>query len=320
MPKLTIELPVPVETTDDDIIVSYSEMSSYRQCPLKHQLGYKERWTKPNEEMSALAKGTLWHLVLESHYLTLMALQDTNDSDESKLKAAREEVNTFLFGKDGQQTEAQQLITWMYDGYVEQWGTDPQWRILAVEYKLAEQLPQPDGQLSPYILKAKLDLIVQDVNGGVWIVDHKSGANLPNRVDLEIDDQFGLYTWLLQNNGLKVMGSIHDAARTTRNLGDMPEPPAGKKPQTLEQRMSRTYLNRTDVETHNVANDAWAVAVNMYPEAYEGLASLPLYSSPDPSQCGWKCDYKEAHLLARQGRNIQEVLVEYGFKQDFTRH
>jgi hypothetical protein len=316
MPKLTIELPTPVEYTDQDRVVSYSEMSSYRQCPLKHTLGYVERWTKPQSDTSALAKGSLWHLVLEHHYLTLMDLQDTELDEQSKLVEAQASTTPFLFNKDGSQTETQELISWMYDGYVKKWGTDPQWRILAVEYKLAEYLPEPEGGTSPFILKAKLDLIVQDATtGGVWIVDHKSGRNLPSDMELAIDDQFGLYTWLLQKRGLKVMGSIHDAARTTRNVGDID----GKKPQTLEQRMSRTYLNRTDIETYNVANDAWAVAVNMYPEAYE-IEQLPIYSSPDPGQCNWKCDYKEPHLLARQGRDLTEVLTEYGFVQDFTRH
>lgn len=320
MPKITINIPTPVEYTDTDTVVSYSEMSTYRQCPLKHHLAYRERWTRPQAEMSALSKGTLWHLVLEHHYLVLQELQDTDTSDTEKLAKAREAITPLLFDQAGKQTEAQELITWMYDGYIEMYGTDPQWRILAVEYKLAEYLPAPDGTKSPFIIKAKLDLIVQDVNtGGVWIVDHKSGANLPKHSDLELDDQFGLYTWLLQIGGLKVMGSIHDAARTTRNLGDMPNPPKGKTPQPLDQRMGRTYLNRTEIETHNIANDAWAVAVNMYPEVYD-YDKLPQYSSPDPQQCGWKCDYKEPHLLARQGRDLHEVLVEYEFEQDFTRH
>jgi len=216
----------------------------------------------------------------------------------------------------------------MYEGYVEQYGADRQWRILGIEYRLAEFLPTPWGADSPYILKAKLDLIVQDrKTRKIYVIDHKSGANLPNQMDLEIDDQFGLYTWLMQHRGLKILGSIHNAVRTTRNAGDLPENQdengkpikASQKKQTLDQRMSRTYLNRGDAEVLNIAQDAYAVAVNMYPEAVHE-EPLPLYSSPDPRNCGWKCDFKEVHLIARSGKPLQKALEEFGFKQDFTRH
>jgi hypothetical protein len=152
-----------------------------------------------------------------------------------------------------------------------------------------------------------MDLIIQKRrDGGRWVVDHKSGGNLPTQMDLEIDDQFGLYTWAMREVGRRVTGSLHNAARTQRN----------KSPMTLESRMSRTHLNRSEKELTNLALDAYHCARAAYPpKGHEAR-----YSSPDPRSCGWKCDIKEPHLLMRQGRPVQEVMVEYGFKINRTRH
>lgn len=313
MPKIPpITLPVPIEPDEDDIVVSYSELDTYRQCPLKHMLSYKERWTKPPAEGSPLSRGSLWHAVMEAHYLSFKA--DDEAGKPRSLSRARLAVDAFIYGEKGAQSEDQVLIEWMYEGYVDHHGTDDNWEILAVEYRLAERLHEDDV----FVLKAKLDLIIRDRDTNkVWIVDHKSGKDLPGEFELDLDDQFGLYQWLLERRGLKVIGSIHNAARTTRNMGDMPDPPKGKTPQTLEQRHRRTLLNRGILELENISLDAYAVAQHAYPT--EGR-ELPVYSSPDVRQCGWKCDFKEIHLITRKGRPLDVVLPQYGFVQDFTRH
>jgi hypothetical protein len=268
---------------------------------------------------------------MEAHYLTIKQWQDDHSGraitlrDEAKVMSLCVDAVAPLFWDDhGNQTEDQQLAQWMYEGYVARYGLDRQWRILEVEHKLQQPLPNEWGEPSLYLIKARLDLIVMEYKtGGIWVIDHKSGANLPSQMDLSIDDQFGLYTWLMRQEDPakygRLMGTIHNAARTTRNTADFPDYVGKLKPQTLEQRMARTYLNRTDTELRNIALDAYNVAVNAYPEV-EGREQLPLYSSPDPRQCGWKCDVRDAHLAARTGVNIQQVLADQGFVQDHTRH
>ncbi|QXJ40725.1 exonuclease [Curtobacterium phage Parvaparticeps] len=317
------------DTVAPAIVVSYSELDTYRQCPLKHLLAYKHRFRKPPEAFSALSKGSLWHEVLEHHYEAIRRDQAGRGgkpvplrSEPKFLRELRAEILQELLTDDaGEQSETQALIEWMYDGYVEQYGTDRDWEILAVEHAAQFLLPTQQYSPVPVEIKMKLDLVVKDrKTGKVWIIDHKSGANLPSQMDLEIDDQFGLYTWgMTRHTKWKPVGSIHSAARTTRNQADFPDYAGKSKPQTLEQRMHRTFLNRTDQELENVANDAAAAAVNAYAAELE-VAQLPVYSSPDPRQCGWKCDFKEAHLMARQGRPMDLALADQGFIQDFTRH
>ncbi|AZS08535.1 Cas4 family exonuclease [Arthrobacter phage Lasagna] len=311
-------------------IVSYSELDTFRQCNLKHLLAYKQRWTKHKDEDSALGKGSMWHAVMEAHHLVLMQEQkDANYRTPSPgdqrliLAKARDAIRPHIMDEQGNQTPTQALIEWMYDGYVEFHGIDDEWITVGVELPAQVPLPWPDGRPSHYHLKLKMDRLVRSKRDGqLWIEDHKSGANKPSQFELQLDDQFGLYTWAVAIPlGQKVMGSMHTYCRTTQNTGDRPEEtwPKGKKykPQTLEDRNERFYLNRSDRELKALADDAFAAARNAYPP--KGM-QLPLYSAPDVRNCGWKCDFKEAHLMLREGLSIEHVMKAEGFHQDFTRH
>jgi predicted acetyltransferase len=307
--------PYDIIPPDSIQIVSYSELDTFRQCPLKHHLLYQRRWTKPTKPGSALDKGSLYHLVMEAHYRVIKEVQDAHRGRVPKklvaetLKRARDEVMAYLVHPTtGEQSEVQELIEWMYDGYVEYYGVDEDWRVVGVEHQIIQPLPDAYGNPSRYHLKMKIDLLVREWStGNLWVIDHKSGANLPSKMDLEIDDQFGLYTWGMRSIGRKVQGSLHNANRTQRNKSFMP----------LDTRMSRTYLNRMDKELDNLALDAYYAARAAYPDDPSYAAR---YSAPDPRSCGWKCDVKEPHLLMRTGRNPDEVMVEYGFTVNRTRH
>lgn len=328
-PKDTVwEAPALVEPQEGDHVVSYSELSTYRSCPLKHLLSYKERWSKPPEEGSPLSKGTLWHEVMEVHYTGIQDVQQGRKTeDEAKAWIAHELGGLLWDQNTGEQSELQELIFWMYEGYVDKYGFDSEWEILGVEVKFQQRLHGPDGP-SPFILKGKLDLVVRDrKTKKIWVVDHKSGANLPVEEDLDMNDQFALYIWLLNTAGIPVIGAIHSANRTTMNAGDRKENQdengvplkASTKKQTLDQRMKRTLMARGKRELDNVARDAWATAANAYPEAV-GLEPLPVYSNPDTMPFTWRYEWRDVYLMARKGRDVRVALKELGFEQNFERH
>ncbi len=305
-------------------IVSYSELDCFRQCPLKHNLAYEQRWTKAPEVGGALSKGTAWHLVMETHYKVLQASAlngkpRTPAQTKRALAACRKAVEPLFRDEEtGEQTEVQALIEWMYDGYVAFHGINPDWKIIGVEHNIVVPLRDEAGHTTAYHLKAKIDLLVQVVSlGTLWVVDHKSCANLPYSFEMELDDQFGLYVWLMRQVGRSVQGSLHSAARTTRNAADHPEYEGKSKPQTLDSRFKLTLLTRGEKELTNIALDAFHAAQAAYPPP--GMVRS-LYSSPDPRQCGWKCDFKTAHLLMRSGQKANTVLLDLGFRVDRTRH
>lgn len=323
----TVTPPAATLAPTEPIIVSYSELDTFRQCPFKHYLAYVLRYTQPTPLDGPLAKGSLWHLVMETHYNRILEFQQTIGNRKISLDeetALLEEIRPIIMGllfdpKTGAALgNIHELIWWMYEGYVAKYGVDRQWRVIATEHSVVTPLRDKAGRRTRYHFKAKIDLIVFDrPTGNLWVVDHKSGQNLPSDMDLEIDDQFGLYAWAMREMGKSVQGAIHSAVRTQRNMGDFPNAGPKNQPQTLEQRMKRTYLNRSEVELTNLAFDAYMAAYAAYPPK----GGVPArYSSPDPRQCGWKCNFKEAHIAARKGRPLEEVLNNYGFTIDKTRH
>jgi hypothetical protein len=314
----------PTLEEDGSRIVSYSELDTFRQCPLKHHFAYDQRWTKPPAEDSALTKGSLWHAVMETHYKTLIKSKfngkpRTAAQVQRALDACRAAVTPLFRNEEtGEQSDNQALVEWMYNGYVEFHGVNESWRIIGVEHQIIAPLRDEDGNRSLYRLKAKIDLLIEDlILGTRWVVDHKSCANLPYQFEMDMDDQFGLYVWSMRQVGRPVQGSLHSAARTTRNQADKPGYEGKAKPQELSGRFKLTLLTRTPVELENLALDAFRAAQAAYPP--EGMIRS-LYSSPDPRQCGWKCDFKDAHLRMRTGVKPPRALTEAGFRVDRTRH
>lgn len=302
----------------DRIVVSFSEIDTFRDCPLKHQLAYVDRWTKEPEEGTPLSRGSRWHEVLATHYQTLREkaewLGDGTAGAKSVLALARtriEEAGLFD-GEDGE------LARWMYGGYVEMYGVDPQWEILAIEHKA--ELPllttaeakerRAVARAAPpdpvrFWVKVILDLIVRDrITGKIWIVDHKSSENLNKKIDLELSDQFGIYTAGLRALGRRVLGSVYSGARTYR---------LKTKVAPLEERFRREMMYRTDIELDNLILDFRAATEAAY-------SDRPVFSSPNPRECQWKCDYRDAHLAARKGVPIEAALRDFGLRQNKERH
>lgn len=299
-------------------VVSWSELNTLRRCPFKHKLAYRERWVEP-ELSPALAKGTLWHAVMEAHYNTLMQLQGPARARQSSTYVAKllnEATQPLLYGDGGKQTEVQELIEWMYRGYVEHYGTDDDWKIKAVEHGARIWLPTQNGGRSRFLFKMKMDLVVEIMVNNrptLWVVDHKSGKNLPNQKMLELDDQFGLYTWGMRKLGRKILGSIHSAARTQRNQADFPDYSGKSSPQTPDERFRRTMMNRTDQELDTIAHEA-------YRDFRVGYANLDPPRHTDADSCRWMCSYLEPCLGGRKGHDPTHHLLSLGYKQDFTRH
>src|SRR5688572_13870071 len=101
--------------TDELIVVSYSEIDAYRQCPFKWFLAYGPdgRWSRPPRSMTPLSKGTDFHTITEFWYRLLQ----TGALDAKKFA-------DFL---ESMEPDQRKLITWMHEGYKEHYGEDSDW-------------------------------------------------------------------------------------------------------------------------------------------------------------------------------------------------
>lgn len=286
-------------------VVSYSELDAARQCRFKHHLAYRERW-RGQETKQTLSRGKMFHEVMEAHYRVLAAGGDLQDAwDYIK-------TTGLLFDlKTAQADEDQERVLWMYHGYIENYGLEERWEILAVEVRHELWLPTETGHRSSFKMKGTIDLLVKDNKmGGIWGVDHKTGKNLPKEKELDLDDQFGIYTWLLQRSGLPIRGFIHNAVRS-------------EKLKTREMQPSERFLRRPtvrqDVEMKTMVQEVLDTFRSVYrPTGREFPPRSPDTSSP--SRCGWRCDFTEPCLASRKGRDVREALAEFGFIIDETRH
>lgn len=313
------------DNCSDHIVLRTRYDSAVSLALHKHDLSYKARWTR-DKTADPLRRGTLWHLVMETHYKLLLLCQRENRiATASELRRAQ---NEHLYDVGMRQTEDQQLIEWMYIGYLEAYGFDPQWEIVAVEHSAEVWLPTDRGGRSNFKLKVKIDLIVRE-QGRIWLVDHKSCKDLPYRKDLDMDDQFGLYTWAMRQLGKRVYGSVHSAARTHRPKWGGPDDlrPRNEKGQylnadgvtvsknqpteyPLDKRFSRTPLVRDNTELDTIAVDAYKTA-----RVSRSFAPGDAPRSPDPDRCGWRCDFTEACLMGRKGVDEVEILLSTGYHQ-----
>jgi RecB family exonuclease len=219
----------------EKITVSYSEIDAYRQCPYKHYLAYGERFSKPVAVDSTLGKGTAWHEVLQIYYGALKASYDF----EHAYAVAAVRIQEMP-------PEIQALLSWMLEGYVTVYPKDFLfWEIMAVEATIVAPLLDENGNETRFDLKAKIDLIVRDKrNDLVSVVDHKSTSALRDK-GFEWEEQFGLYELVANRAGFNVFNTVHSAALTKMNKGDLLKPgddgyKGNMKETPLDSRFKRT--------------------------------------------------------------------------------
>jgi hypothetical protein len=113
---------------------------------------------------------------------------------------------------------------------------------------------------NPVVYSGRVDLIVHDMQGGYWIWDWKSAAQLSNtEMFLELDDQVASYCWALRVGlGLNIRGFIYHEQRK-----DYPQPPKENKNIRLGRKFSVAQNQATDY-------DIYRETISQYDtEAYE---------------------------------------------------
>lgn len=314
-------------------VISYSEIDTYRQCPLKHQLSYLERW-RTDDEAEALGRGTLFHSVMEAHYGAVKAAKEAGKAvDAVSLYAS---VSHLLYDRQtGQQTDRQELVEWIYRGYVELYGVDSDWEIVAIEMPLEFWIPNENGNRTPYKLAGTADLLVRDMSagGGLWIVDHKTCKNLPRQKDFDMEDQTAIYTLLMKLAGYDIRGAIYNHCRTEK---------LKTREMTHEERFKRTLTVRGEIELKTMTMEALdemreayrtrplvgcpkcvgTGVVALKTDPFQGLCPKcegtgvmrkDARRRPDGERCGWKCGFTEPCLAARKGADLGAMMKDFGF-------
>jgi hypothetical protein len=276
---------------------SYSELSDLRQCPHKWQMGWQERWSSPNLG-SARQQGLAWHGLVERYW----GLRVSGTGPRKAARLVREELLA-----DPPLSPEQELLLWMFEGYVDHWGNDREWIVVEVEQR--REVPIAAN----LILKTRCDLVVKmRSTGRLWLLDSKTGKNIATEDELQFHLEMALYTWGLREAGLPIWGTIYDQVRTFRYKDE--------RKQDLEDRHRRTLIRHLDSELEIIRNDAvrdmQQALIQGWPAGGRGVrARLDQPRHIDSERCRWRCDFRDSCLAGMRGQDERQFMRDLGFTQ-----
>lgn len=208
--------------------ISVSDMRKFNRCSRQWNL------TSPNRQnLSRMVDvkeyfllGSIYHGALDILKTSVpgtriqSAVRRSAEHEFNELREAyRKSVGTAM-SKDEEAyffNDIQERVTEMLIRYVDQYGVrllpDNQ-RYIHSEVTLRAPIPgsKYEGTDDQPYLVATLDGVIADTDTwDLWVTDHKTFSRVPSRRDLEFDDQFRAYVWLLrQVAGVRVAGAIYD--------------------------------------------------------------------------------------------------------------
>lgn len=345
--------------------LSTTERQEFKECRRKWDFASLSRQgIEPNRPAVALWFGTGIHHALEMLYQRRATygvdpayVEEMNDRDyvhkvwtdwyNKELKRL-EESQTVLWDEQKQALEeTQELGLRMLENY-ETWssvadhndGTGFK-RVLYTEREFAVAIPDKNGE--PYHftdgsgqvwemwLVGRLDMVVEDFDGRIWVLDHKTSKDRLDEEILILDDQMTLYLWAAQQILQKpIEGCYYNVLR--KKLPTVPEVLKSGKSLSKAKTIDTTYevylqaiedngfdpADYEDILDH-LANkktgffERVKVRRNQHELAMAGrmllLEAIDMLNDPyiytNPTwDCKWKCDYKDLCLAMNRNDDV----------------
>lgn len=204
------------------VILRTSERRAFKRCPAKWWWAYREGLVPKGAESTALWFGTGVHLGLAEWYLpgtkrgphpaeTFAAFAGDAVTAIKVADADEQRVAEYVDGKE--------LGIKMLEGYVERYGTDPQWDFISAEQTFSLNVPWPrDDRQALWIVDPESGDILVEYDGtfdGVYrdletgrleLLETKTCKGIQTS-HLSMDDQAGSY-WAVANHTLRSQGLI----------------------------------------------------------------------------------------------------------------
>lgn len=191
-------------TDDGKLVITQSMVSSFAECP--REVYYSSvLGLRPRIESKPLTRGTWIHSLLEAR---------ANGED---WKAVHEDIlHNAMSSQFDEEVEA--LAKECYDIVDTYDWVYSQDELKPIRAELTVERPLFNGKA---LYRGRIDLIVEDSNGNIWLVDHKTHANLPDWRYRELAFQHYSYLWACRKSpqylelGIpQPTGFIYDYCRT----------------------------------------------------------------------------------------------------------
>lgn len=315
----------PWQLLGDQLIVSNSELGTWRRCPRRWLLGYYFGLLPRKENMAPTGSSILGirlHAALEGLYG--YGIDPIRIIDAIYLKATEEWPAA---GADlSKEYDLAFAILEGYHQWLEETGNDRDLKPLAAE----QQVVVPVGKIEGVDVSfaARLDVLVERVSTGKWLfMDHKSGASFVKGEMLAIDDQMPFYVMLqrivagmsVANYAQAVDGGLYNmlkrSKRTARATGPFYErKEVGFNDEQIQACWLRSTKNVTEIIQTRRQLDAVFASSEHADEVTRTFAQRWHTPRKSAMDCDWSCNYSLQCPLMDDGSRWEDA-VEHMFQR-----
>lgn len=213
MIKDSLGVPVP----ESAVVIRATELQTFLNCPRQWLiLSHNGLNMEPAASRPKMRLGTIWHKAMEYYYSPEVLDSERWDAGRKGLEVGIEEDHKKLIVElgDGVYTpefvessaKDKELLTALYDGYPE-WANNnatPSDRTLTpitTEQRFLVPIKTIRGYKSRAYIAVKVDALVRDSTGALWVMEHKT-RGVSSRVDdpqgIILDLQMGLQVLALR--------------------------------------------------------------------------------------------------------------------------
>jgi superfamily I DNA/RNA helicase/RecB family exonuclease len=256
----------PLAGDDEQVRVSPSRVEAFERCPLRWMLE-TAGGTKPDS--SAQSIGTLVHALAEQAVVEELTPQQVRDRLAAAL--ARADLGAGWFA--GRQRERATEIVRKLNS----WMTGNPRAVLAIEKAF-------EVEIGRAVLRGTVDRLESDGNGGLVVVDLKTGKTTPTEAELPSHPQLGAYQLAVEHGAFDYLGSRTSGGAELVQLG------SDRKTERVD---SQSPLSAA-------ANPRWAL--ELIDRCADGMAGA-VFNALDNALC-IKCPVRSACPLRDEGRQV----------------
>lgn len=196
-------------TSLERVTFNQSRIKTFARCPKQYEYKYVQL-IEPKSKIRPLYLGSWVHRALETFYTKgdwrighqeyVESWNKLFDEEKLALRTRGKTVGPPL-------PELVERIMKSYQWYYRNDG----WQVVMVEEVLETETPLRIGE-RVWIFKGRLDLLIRDDEGLLWLVDHKTTSSIPQPTAFHaMDPQLMLYPWAAERSrDLKIAGVIYN--------------------------------------------------------------------------------------------------------------
>lgn len=282
---------------EDYEVVEPTEIQTYHVCPRMWAFAYKDKLRRKGVKVN-LSVGIAIHDALEAYY---------TGGDAGKAYQATMARELDQMYKDANYTPEQEAkleeqldlgydLIHAYIPWAEEQDSEYWEEILYTEQSFL--IPINEHQA----VAGRIDMIVRDKWGGVWIVDHKTCSQFPSQTELQMDNQFRIYTWASNYlfPDLRPQGVIYNGIRKTN--------PARARTPVFK----RENIFHIGKEIHAIERGV------VYDVGRISTERQMDYHPMQPGRhCSWRCSYQmlcKALEESNHDPSVLETLIEQNYE------